>query len=140
MAKRDPGASGVDTAQKQDAYGTRPKDNQHADADERAAAEAAAAAAVRAANGADVRTALHDAGNTGETGPGPSPYDLADGRMPRDRMITKGERERPGPTADELGEPGRGVERPHNRGASSDVGDDEHARRLKDVEATEGPG
>jgi hypothetical protein len=36
--------------------------------------------------------------NEGEGGGGPSPYDEATGDMPDDRVITKGEREKPGPT------------------------------------------
>jgi hypothetical protein len=32
----------------------------------------------------------------------PAPYDVAQPGTPEDKVITKGERERPGPTADEL--------------------------------------
>jgi hypothetical protein len=44
----------------------------------------------------------------GEGRGGPSPYDEATGDMPDDRVITKGEREKPGPTetSGDLGESG----------------------------------
>jgi hypothetical protein len=39
---------------------------------------------------------------TREDEPEPAPYDVAPPGTPDDQVITKGERERPGPTADEL--------------------------------------
>ena len=118
MPDKTNNAPGADTAQQQNAdRDARMKKRPDADAngDEDRASQLLRQASTPGAPGAA------GTGDTRQAASGPSPYDLAGSDMPPDRVIKKGERERPGPTADEL----------------DDTPDDEHTRRLKAVQATE---
>lgn len=142
MAENHPRSPGANTAGEQDAkvrQQLREQDSgsdQPEDRKEELVDEAFTPGAPGAAGGGDVRLAAEQARQAGDaeraqsnvSRPGPSPYDVAEPGTPPDRVIKKGERERPGPTDEEM---------PTDTG---DLPDDEHARRLNEVEATRGSG
>jgi len=142
MARQHRRAAGANSDEEQDRMREESASRERerpGDAETETVQDASAPGAPGAPGGSDIRTAAQQASETAhEADYGPSPYDVAEPGTRDDRVITKGERERPGPTQNELLEDSD--DEPVTSSDTGDLGGDEHSRRLNDVESTRGSG